>query len=176
MINIETDRLLLRNVAERDVMTIHEYRNSEKCSRYQRWQTKDYAGIRRLVSEHSHDELSGEGDSFIAIALKSTDEIIGEVIVMPREGTFSLGFTLHFDYHRRGFAFEALSVITELLHRSYPDFEFISFVDPSNDASRALHLKLGYECFGYLGSKSSLVFGKWVIDATKEEIAHAIGS
>jgi small redox-active disulfide protein 2 len=33
---------------------------------------------------------------------------------MPNEETFSLGYTFHYAHHRKGYAFEALSALTEL--------------------------------------------------------------
>ena len=46
---LETDRLLLRNVAAKDADIMYDYRNNEICARYQRGQTKDYDGIVALV-------------------------------------------------------------------------------------------------------------------------------
>ena len=43
MIFLETDRLHLRNVGERDTEIIYDYRNNEVCARYQRGQVKDWA-------------------------------------------------------------------------------------------------------------------------------------
>ena len=42
---IETNRLILRNVAAKDAEIIYDYRNNETCARYQRGQTKDFDGI-----------------------------------------------------------------------------------------------------------------------------------
>ena len=49
MIWIETERLVLRNVAAKDADTMYDYRNYEICAKYQRDQTKDYEGICRLL-------------------------------------------------------------------------------------------------------------------------------
>ena len=45
MIMIETERLVLRNVAAKDADTMFDYRNNEICAKYQRGQTKDFDGI-----------------------------------------------------------------------------------------------------------------------------------
>ena len=110
----------------------------------------------------------------MAVALKDGDEMVGEIVVMPNEGTISLGYTFSYKHHRKGFAFEALRGLIELLHQQYPEWDFISFTDPENVPSMALLKKLGYKDMGYLSSKKSQVFGKWTTPETEEELAQAV--
>ena len=171
MIFLETQRLILRNVAAEDADTVFDYRNNEICARYQRGQTKTRDGICDLIERRKHDILSADAPAFLAVALKDTDQLIGEIVVMPNENTFSLGYTFHYAHHRKGYAFEALSGLTELLHRQYPGWEFISFTDPANGPSMALLTKLGYRDMGYLPHRHSQVFGKWTTPETDAELA-----
>ena len=171
MIFLETQRLVLRNVAVKDAPIMFDYRNNEICAKYQRGQTKDYEGICALVTKRENDCMGIDAPYFIAVALKETDELIGEIVVMPNEETFSLGYTFHYAHHRKGYAFEALSALTELLHTQPPDWEFISFTDPANEPSMALLKKLGYRDMGYLPHRDSQVFGKWTKPETDEELA-----
>ncbi len=174
MIHIETDRLVIRNLAANDAAVMFDYRNNEICARYQRGQTKDYEGICDLIERRRNDTVSVDAPFMVAVALKHTDEMVGEIVVMPEAGTISIGYTFHYKHHRRGYAFEALSALTDLLHNSYPEWDFVSFTDPQNEPSMALLKKLGYRDFGYLLSKESRVFGKWTTDATEVEITQAI--
>ena len=162
MIFLETNRLVLRNVAAKDADIIFDYRNNEVCARYQRGQTKSYEGICALVEKRKHDCMGLESPYFIAVALKDTDELIGEIVVMPNEETFSLGYTFHYAHHRKGYAFEALSCLIELLHARYPDMEFISFTETENKPSMALLQKLGYQDLGYVPQVDSRMFGKYI--------------
>ena len=109
MIFLETRRLILRNVAPRDAAAIYDYRNSEVCARYQRGQTRTRSGIDALVQRRRNDLLSLDAPALLAIALKETDELVGEVVVMPQDGTISLGYTVSYLHHRKGYAFEALT-------------------------------------------------------------------
>ena len=174
VIFLETDRLILRNVAQKDVPMIHDYRNNEICARYQRGQTKDYAGIAALVARRGGDTLSVDAPCMVAVALKDTDELVGEIVVMPEDGTISLGYTFSYRHHRKGYAFEALTALIRLLHGRYPQWDFISFTEPENEPSMALLKKLGYRDMGYIRSMESRVFGKWTTPATEEEIAQAV--
>ena len=170
---LETDRLILRNVAAKDAEIIYDYRNNEICARYQRAQTKDYEGITALVEKRKNDIISTDAPFFVAVARKETDEMVGEIVVMPNDGTISLGYTFSYKHHRNGYAFEALTALINLLHEQYPKWDFISFTEPENEPSMALLKKLGYKDMGYIPSMTSQVFGKWTTPATDAEIAQA---
>ena len=170
---LETDRLVLRNVAAKDAEIIYDYRNNEICARYQRGQTKDYAGITALVEKRKNDIISTDAPFFVAVARRETDEMVGEIVVMPNDGTISLGYTFSYKHHRNGYAFEALTALINLLHAQYPEWDFISFTEPENEPSMALLKKLGYKDMGYIPSMTSQVFGKWTTPATDAEIAQA---
>ena len=170
---LKTDRLILRNVAAKDAEIIYDYRNNEICARYQRAQTKDYEGITALVEKRKNDIISTDAPFFVAVARKETDEMVGEIVVMPNDGTISLGYTFSYKHHRNGYAFEALTALINLLHEQYPKWDFISFTEPENEPSMALLKKLGYKDMGYIPSMTSQVFGKWTTPATDAEIAQA---
>lgn len=167
----ETDRLILRNVSPKDADIMYDYRNNEICARYQRGQTKDYEGIVALVERRKDDVLSVDAPFMVAVALKETDEMVGEIVVMPEDGTISLGYTFSYKHHRKGYAFESLTALINTLHERYPEYDFISFTELENEPSMALLKKLGYKDMGYIPSMESQVFGKWTTPATEAEIA-----
>ena len=173
MIFIETVRLILRNVSAKDADNMYDYRNNEICARYQRGQTKDYNGIVALVERRKNDVMSVDAPFMVAVALKDTDKMVGEIVVMPKDGTISLGYTFSYKHHRKGYAFESLSALINLLHEQYSEWDFISFTEPENEPSMALLKKLGYKDMGYIPSMESRAFGKWTTPATEEEIAQA---
>ena len=162
MIFLETERLCLRNVWPKDAPIMFDYRNHPICAQFQRGQTRDLPGIEKLVADHRTDELGTGNNCLIAVADKQTDALIGEIIVMPNEDCFSLGYTFHYAHHRKGYAYEALFALTELLHERYPDWEFISFTDTDNVPSMNLLKKLGYRDMGYIEKLDSQMFGKWI--------------
>ena len=171
MLFLETRRLRLRNVEPKDADIIFDYRNNEICARYQRGQTRDYAGITALIERRKNDVFSTEAPFMAAAALKETDEMVGEIVAFPQEETVTLGYTFSYRHHRRGYAFEGLSALIGKLHEMVPDWEFLCFTEPENEASMALLRKLGYEDLGYVPSKQSRVFGKGTKESTIAEIA-----
>ena len=171
---LETSRLRLRNVSLKDVVQIVDYRNNEQCSKYQRGQTKDYDGIVALIERRKDDTLNVESPSMIGVASRETDLLIGEIVVMPNDGTISLGYTFSYKVHRNGYAYESLSALIDYLHERYPQWDFICFTERENIPSMNLLKKLGYADFGYLPSKNSQVFGKWLRQDTLAEITQAV--
>ncbi len=168
---IETERLILRNVAARDADSMFDYRNNEICAKYQRGQTKELDGIRRLIELRQNDVISVDAPFMLAVALKQSDEMIGEIVVKPEDGMISMGYTFHYNYHRRGYAYEALTALMVLLHERYPSWAFICFTELENEPSMALLKKLGYQDMGYLPDMKSQVFEKWTTPAAEAEIA-----
>ena len=158
---LKTERLVLRNLMPQDADVMFDYRNNEICSRYQKGQTKDYAEIAKMIERRRADVLSAEAPFMVAVALKETDEMIGEIVVKPKADAIELGYTFSYRYHRRGFAFEALTVLIDQLHRMAPERAFVSFVEPQNTASMGLLRKLGYRDMGYVPKIESQMFGKW---------------
>lgn len=176
MILIETARLRLRNVIPNDVAVMLDYRNNEICSRYQRGQTKDHDGIAALIQRRRIDEISIEHPFMVAVALKENNEMVGEIVVMPNDGTISLGYTFSYKHHRKGYAYESLTALIDTLHQGYPDWDFISFTNPENKPSIALLKKLGYKNFGYSSAHHAQAFGKWTSQSTEHKLTQVITS
>ncbi len=173
MIFLETDRLILRTVKEEDAEIMFDYRNNPICARYQRGQTKDLPGIQLLIQSHKADVMGVDAPFLVTVEGKLTGEMVGEIVVMPEDGTISMGYTVSYRHHRRGYGYEALSVLIGYLHENYPQWDFISFTESENIASRKLLEKLGYENLGYISGMESQVYGKWISHATREEIMQA---
>ena len=76
-----------------DADIMFDYRNNEICSRYQKGQTKDYAEIAKMIERRRMDVLSAEAPFMVAVALKETDEMIGEIVVKPKTDMIELGYT-----------------------------------------------------------------------------------
>lgn len=173
MIFLETNRLILRNVSPKDAGIIFDYRNNELCSRYQRGQTTTPEGIKALTERRRFDTISADTSCMTAVALKDTDELIGEIIIKPDCRTFSFGYTFSYRHHRKGYAYEALSGLIQYLHGQYPQWDFVCFTDPENKASIGLLKKLGFHDMGFLPSIESRVFGKWTNSDTENRILKA---
>ena len=88
MVVIETERLILRSVAEQDAAVMLDYRSNEICAKYQHGQTKEPDGISRLIERRKNDTVSADHPFMLAAALKQSNLMIGEIVVMPRRRSF----------------------------------------------------------------------------------------
>ena len=140
---IETKRLVLRNVAAKDADIMFDYRSNELCARYQRGQIKDREGIGDLVERRKNDILSVDAPFMLAAALKETDEMVGEIVVMPNEGTIGLGYTFSYRHHRKGYAFEALSACNAF-ERIKPDIVLYDVLGDVVCGGFAMPIRKGY--------------------------------
>lgn len=161
---LETERFILRNVEEKDVDTMFDYRNNEKCSKYQRNQTRDKGEIIKMVEDRKNLDLSLKENIILAVSSKENDEILGEIVVMKKENTISFGYTISYKYQRKGIAYESLSHLMEYIHKKFPQCEFICLVDPENISSIKLLEKLGFKFIEYVEEIISNVYGKYIFN------------
>lgn len=105
-----------------DAPVMFDYRNNEICAWYQRGQTKDYYGVGTLIQRRKDDMLGTDDNCLIAVARKNTGEMIGEIVVMPNDDCFSLGYTFSYRHHRKRYAFEALPALIDSLHKRFPEW------------------------------------------------------
>ena len=132
-------------------------------------------GKSKLVPVKLEGKVVAGRQYYISDTIYSPDSVlVCEIVVMPNEGTISLGYTFSYKVHRNGYAYEALSSLIEYLHKHYPQWDFICFTERENIPSMSLLKKLGYTNLGYLPSKNSQVFGKWLRQDTLEEITSVV--
>lgn len=158
MIYLETQRLVLRNWEQIDLDELFDYRNDERCTRFQRGQLHERADLAELIRRRSKDDLISEGGKQLAIAMKPTNQLVGEVALCIERPSISMGYTISYKYQRNGYAFEMLSTLIGILHRHYPELEMICRVEPENVASIGLLRKLGYRECGREKETDSLVY------------------
>jgi len=161
MNHLQTERLILRNFLPQDLHCLWEYRNDVRCSRYQRGQANKREELADMIAEHRADDLSLQQKVCFAMADRDGD-LIGDVtLYLNDRETISMGYTVSYRHHRKGYATEMLTALLPLLHERYPEREVICLVDPENMPSIGLLQKLGFEDLGYAPKITSQVFGMW---------------
>lgn len=132
MLQITTERLRLRPLAERDAARLAAYRSHEDVARYQSWSAFTLDDALALIH---HDGPWTQ----IAIALRETDEIIGDIGVCPApDGWAEIGFTLAPEHQGHGYASEAVRAVVEQFSR------LVAIIDARNTAAIALVTRLGF--------------------------------
>lgn len=158
---LETDRLYLRNLSPSDLDNIYDYRNNEVCYKYQRWDdfTKEDIGV--FIQRFCRDEfLSTKEEQHYAVCLESDKEMIGELAYFYNEedNCITLGITISYRYHKRGFAYELLEKVIHQIKNKYPTMDIVGLIEKDNLNSRKLFEKLGFEQECYAESIASYVY------------------
>jgi RimJ/RimL family protein N-acetyltransferase len=138
MTMLKTERLLLRRATPDDVDAFHAIMSDRKAMRY--WSTTPHA-TRDETSEwvaNMVGSVAAGGDDFVI-------ELDGRVI--GKAGCYRLpevGYILHPDAWGKGYAREALAAVTAHIFATHALEKIIADVDPRNDASIGLLLRLGF--------------------------------
>lgn len=141
---LTTERLILRNLCAKDLDELFDYRNDPRSNQYQRGQFRDRDALEKLIARRANDSLDGAHSSQFAIALRASDQLIGEVTILIDGNAITLGYTLSYKHHRKGYATEILSALLARLRELNPRCTFIAQIESENRASLALIHKLGF--------------------------------
>ena len=64
---VTTERLVLRNFTEEDLESLLDYRNDERCFRWQRGQFRQAEPLLNLIRSSSADDLNHDGKSILPL-------------------------------------------------------------------------------------------------------------
>lgn len=145
--NLETNRLLLRKVAETDVAEVLELRSDKKTMKY----------IPRPLVKTDEDALAhikmindkidnNEGINW-AITLKGNTKligIIGHYRISPENHRCEIGYMILPEYWGIGIVTEAIKVVLEYGFDDLQMHSIEAVIDPENKASEQVLLKNGF--------------------------------
>jgi [ribosomal protein S5]-alanine N-acetyltransferase len=146
MTTLETERLIIRNFQASDWQDLYviivQYQASEFAPYDQPWPTSREE-IKRIV------EWFASGDSFLAVCLKDTNQLIGFVGLNPEEGNcqreFNLGYVFSSDFHGRGYATEACTAVLSRAFGQLQADRVVTGTAAVNQASCRLLERLGFQ-------------------------------
>lgn len=151
---IETDRCILRCFKENDLELFMAYRNNEEWMKYQ--------GFKNLTKEEYSKALlvplNIENGIQLAIADKTSDNLLGDIYISKKEKTISIGYTINSIYSRKGYISEILKVLLPKLKGCYSDCDIIAMIEKDNIPSRNLLIKLGFIYNGLVDDLQSEVY------------------
>ncbi len=138
---IETERLILRPFREGDEADLFAYLRAPTASCFFSLRLADLAEAAIEVRKRALDESS------VAICLKQTGQVIGDLFGGAREGeeddTTSVGWHLNPQFGGQGYAFEAARALLDHLFRAKGFRRIYAYVEDHNTPSQRLCHKLG---------------------------------
>jgi RimJ/RimL family protein N-acetyltransferase len=149
---LDTERLVLRTFTPDDLDDSFAYQSRDDVTQYLLFDplTRDEVA-ERIANRTAAVSLENDGDWLIlAIELKTARDasptVIGDITVRLKsaaDGTAEIGWVTHPDYHRRGYTAEAARAVLDVLFRDVELHRVYAELDPRNEASIALCLRLG---------------------------------
>lgn len=155
---LKSKNLLLRNLKSDDLNSLFEYRNNESCAKYQSWEDTTLCYLNTLIEDSKEKTFFDEETMQLAIALLSTDDLVGDMFVAFKDKTITLGYTISPKYQRRGYAYEILRQTIDYIFDKFNGYEIACLVHPDNEASKNLLKKLEFENEGYVEKIDSIVY------------------
>src|SRR5689334_260501 len=144
---IETERLCLRALEQRDAEAVRSYRILPEVARFQRWGTRSIESIKADIDGMNARAIGAPGQWYqVGICLRSTGELIGDCGLRVPESDRSqveIGIALNPAMQRRGYGTEALRAFMDYLFRNKGSKTIFATVDAANTRSAALMLRLG---------------------------------
>lgn len=162
---IETDRLVLRQLAIEDAAELFKTLSDEEVMRY--WSSGPHETVEETAT---YIAWNADGESDRRCWAITTDGLaaLGWIILRPyRENCYALGYILRRDCWRNGYLFEAASSVLDYAFGVMAARRVMADTDPENAGSIRLLDKLGFQQEGHLrgewethiGIRDSLIFG-----------------
>ncbi len=146
---VQTARLVLRNFIDSDLESFLAYRNDPEVAKYQGWglpypreKGEDFIAFMK-----ERTALKQGGWIQFAIALKDTDELIGDLGCYIKEDDIRqarIGFTIAAKHWRKGYISEVTPCLLEYLFEDMDIHRVVADCDVDNVASYRTLEKLGF--------------------------------
>lgn len=166
---IPTERLTLRLMTSADVDDVYAYQSREDVCRYLLFEPRTREKVIEKVDAFSKaTTLAKDGDFLqLALELPATDDAPARVIgdsffrlSSVEESRGEIGWTMHPDFTGHGYASEAAREMLRIAFERMGLHRVIANLDPRNEASIALCLRLGMREEAYF-VKDMWFKGEW---------------
>lgn len=157
---IETKRLRLRPLTEKDTDALHAYRSLPDVCRYVPFEPMTREVIRqRLATQWANTTLTDEGQTLtLGIELAETGELIGDVILFwhsTLHGGGEIGYVIHPAYGGHGYVTEAAHALLGIGFDELGLHRIVARIDERNEPSARVARRLG------MRQEARLVSSEW---------------
>ncbi|WAB81428.1 GNAT family N-acetyltransferase [Microcella daejeonensis] len=142
---VETPRLLLRPHRATDVDDLLVFHSDPEVTRFLPWPVRDRAAVAEtLQTKLTQHRAAADGDWLVlAIEVRESGRVIGEVLLKRDPRVAELGFALSRAHWGMGYGSEAARAMLDL-GRRFGVAAFTAVADPRNTASARLLVGLGF--------------------------------
>jgi len=147
---VETYRLYIRPLNEKDAPAMSHYRNKEEVAKYQTWKHYSLNDALKRIQHCQRIDVYNQPrtDYHLAVVSKQNQQMIGDIFVeIVNRKTFVLGYTLDSEFWSLGYGSEFVGAFIEYMKVTYDMKKVLCYVYPDNDRSIRLLKKLGFHKF-----------------------------
>jgi len=166
MVNIYSERVLIRPIHSKDALEVFSYRSNFEVNKYQNWIPSTMEEVNRFIDKNPNAFNEPHTWFQLVIEKKDTQEVIGDIGVHfedPQILQCELGCTINEKYQHQGFASEALKAVINHLFHHLNKHRVKASIDPRNTKSIRLMERLNFRKEAHF--KESLYFrDTWVDD------------
>lgn len=151
MMQLETERLIIREIVESDWEHIHTYTSLPEVTTHTAWgpnseeATQDY--VKYVIELQQAEPREGYE---LAICLKQDGTLIGGIGIHVMDTNAELGYVLNPSYQGRGYATEAARAILEFGFNTLRVHRIFAKCRPENSSSEKVMLHIGMEREGLM--------------------------
>ncbi|WP_185204555.1 GNAT family N-acetyltransferase [Chryseobacterium sp. C3] len=164
--NLETERLLIRDITLDDKQTVFNYRSDAEANKFQSWIPETLEDVEQFIERNNKEFNQPESWYQVLITEKDTKAVIGDIGIHffgAENLQTELGITLNKDFQGRGYASEALKGIINFLFSDLKKHRIMASVDPENIDSLKLMERIGFRKEGHF-VKSLFWKNNWTDD------------
>jgi len=163
-LNIETEKLKIRNLKPTDLKDFYIYRSNPEVTAYQGFATMNLVQAGDFINEQK-DKLFGEAGEWVQYGIenKSTKRIIGDCAIkldQNEKRIAEIGITISHLEQRKGYAKETITGILNYLFDKIDIHRVVAIADTENTASILLFERLGFRREGHF-IENIFFKGKW---------------
>jgi RimJ/RimL family protein N-acetyltransferase len=162
---IQTPRLLLRPHRSADGDDWYALQSDPNVLRYLPWPPRSRAASRRHLRHRTrHVRLEQAGD-FLALAVELDGRVVGDVSLHLRDvpahqRRAEIGWIIGTEWAGRGYASEAARAMLRLAFDRLDARYVTAVMDPDNDRSHLLALRLGFLQIGEAGRERTMLLSR----------------
>jgi len=131
--NLTTERLVLRLFVKEDIDDLYDYLSDAEVLAFEPYDAVSYERCKEELESRVHDKR------FLAVMLKESDKVIGNLYINQIEPefihTFEIGYVFNRKFHGNGYATEAVTGLLEHLFRVEEAHRVIAFCNALNEPS-----------------------------------------